>query len=346
MLKRAQLAAIDEFGAECKRHFKNLISKAKASLEGPKKKDPEIFHEFELISKATPTPRITTFTLQKVGGEAGEEIDPGCFARLKVPNGLIRPYSIVSGNSHKFTLGIALEDNSRGGSCYLHQQLKEVDKILVGKITESVPIPEGVSNHIFIAGGIGITAFLHHMDVYDQINFNYTLHYAVRSEDEMPYRDILEKNGNKVAIYDKSKGQRMDISQILKNRVWNSYTYVCGPPRLIDDFIRSSNELGISSDEVHLEAFQIATSGDPFTVELKKDGRALEVKGEQTLLQVLKEAGLEIDSSCEAGNCGTCKVEVCEGRVEHRGSALSEEEKRGSMLSCVSRGVGRLVIDF
>jgi hypothetical protein len=38
-------------------------------------------------------------------------------------------------------------------------------------------------------------------------------------------------------------------------------------------------------------------------------------------------------------------VDVCKGEVEHKGVALNEEQKKESMLSCVSRGKGRIVID-
>lgn len=102
----------------------------------------------------------------------------------------------------------------------------------------------------------------------------------------------------------------------------------------------------MSPEEIHLEAFQIATSGDPFTVEVKKTGQVLAVDGEKTLLETIREAGLEVDSSCETGNCGTCRVEVCQGRVDHRGSGLGGENKANAMLSCVSRGIGHIVIDF
>jgi len=115
---------------------------------------------------------------------------------------------------------------------------------------------------------------------------------------------------------------------------------------MIEDIIRSSKECGMSSEEIHLEAFQIATSGDPFTVEVKKTGQVLAVDGEKTLLETIREAGLEVDSSCETGNCGTCRVEVCQGRVDHRGSGLGGENKANAMLSCVSRGIGHIVIDF
>lgn len=308
------------------------------------KKQPEKWDEFTLVEKKVQTKRITSFVFERPG--EGKELDPGCFVRLKLPSGLIRPYSIVGGTTHRFQLGIALENPSRGGSEYLHKTLNEGDKILVGKVTESVPIAGQASSHIFISGGIGITAFLAHFDVFDQINFNYTLHYAVRSTEDIPFKDLIDKLGSKAIIYGKSQGQRMNIASILKERTWNSQVYICGPQRMIDEIVRVSNDIKMDQDEIHYEAFQIDTTGDPFTVELTQSKKIFQVDGTKTLLQTLTEAGLEVESSCETGNCGTCRIEVCEGKVEHRGSALSEEDKSVAMLSCVSRGVGHIVIDF
>jgi ferredoxin-NADP reductase len=341
LTKLEELERIEEFGDECKDAFKSRVVKLKEPL---KKKEPEKWEEFKVVEKKKQTDRITSFVLEKDGKV--EELDPGFFVRLKLPNGLIRPYSIVGGDTHRIELGIALEEESRGGSRYLHQNVKQGDNILVGKITESVPIKEQASNHIFIAGGIGITAFFMHCNIYNQINFNYELHYAVRSSEDLPFNDLLNKMGSRLFIYDKSKGQRMDIPAILHNRKWNSFVYACGPQRMIDDLVRSSNACGMTHDDIHYEAFQIATSGDPFEVELAKSNKTLLVDGDKTLLQVIREAGLEVDSSCETGNCGTCRVEVCSGKVDHRGSALSEEEKGKAMLTCVSRGIDHIVIDF
>ena len=343
LAKLEELARIEEFGNECKGKFKRMVEKL---AKGKEEKKPETWRDFELVEKKVQTSRITSFLWQAVGGDGeGEKIDPGCFVRLKLPNGLVRAYSIVAGRGDRFQLGIAHADDSRGGSKYLHEILNEGDKIQIGKITAGVPMYSQASNHIFIAGGIGITAFLSHIDVYRQIGLNYELHYSVRTADDIPFRDEIEKMGIKATIYDKKKGERMNILEILEKRKWDSQIYTCGPQRMVDEVINASRVLGMAEDEVHFEAFQAVTSGDPFTVELSKIKKTLSVDADKTLLQTIREAGLEVDSSCETGNCGTCKVEVCSGKVEHRGSSLSEEEKKTSMLSCVSRGVGHIVID-
>lgn len=339
-----ELATIEEFGNESKQQIKKLIGTIKEQRErGDRPKEPEKWEEFVVAEKKMHGSRIASFVLQKDG--EGEELDPGYFVRLKLPSGMVRSYSVVGGTSHRFELGIALDAQSRGGSSYMHS-LKPGDTILVGKMVAGVPIKGAASDHLFIAGGIGITAFLAHMDVYSQINFNWKLHYAVRSADDIPFRDVLEKMGDKVVIYNKEEGQRMDVLRLLQERKWNGFVYVCGPQRLLDDVVRAANTCTMGADEIHYEAFQTDTSGDPFTVELKKSKKTLEVAEDQTLLQVMREAGLEVDSSCETGNCGTCRVEVCSGNVEHRGSGLEDEDKGTAMLSCVSRGIKHIVIDF
>lgn len=38
-------------------------------------------------------------------------------------------------------------------------------------------------------------------------------------------------------------------------------------------------------------------------------------------------------------------VDYCKGEIQHRGTALEEEMKDNSMLTCVSRAKGRVVVD-
>ncbi|CZT02922.1 related to phthalate 4,5-dioxygenase oxygenase reductase subunit [Rhynchosporium agropyri] len=352
-----ELEQIPEFGNECKKAFKNRVTALQAAeAEKSHPKEPEKWVEFILLSKTSETPRISSFVFSNPSAsfiEKEKDLNPGCFARLKLPHRLLRSYSIVSGSKNKFTLGIALDEHSRGGSKYLHESLREGDTILVGKMMESVPIKEQCSNHIFIAGGIGITAFLGHVNIYDKINFNYTLHFAVRSLEDVPFKariDDMRKRG-RVVLYQRDKGERMDIEGILSKRPWGSFVYTCGPIRMIEGVEKAVETLGIGSDEVHYEAFQMDVTGDPFSVEIVgKQGEkntVIDVPGEKSLLQCIREKGLEIESSCEVGNCGACRVTVREGKVEHRGSALNMEDKlEGGMLSCVSRGVGRLRIEW
>ncbi len=89
------------------------------------------------------------------------------------------------------------------------------------------------------------------------------------------------------------------------------------------------------------------TQGDhPFDVVLGQNGKLLRVEADQTILEVLEQAGVPVDSSCREGTCGTCETRVLEGKPEHRDSLLSEDEREAgdTMFVCCSRAVGDLLV--
>lgn len=345
-----ELAAIEELGEESRGMFRNRVAKAKAKAKKAlEEKDAPKWRDFKIVEKKKQTSRILSFVLEAVEPQKdGSELEEGSHAKIKLGNGLVRNYSVVQGDRNKFELAIALEEKSRGGSKYLHEIVEVGHALQVGALTAGISNKSAASHHIFVAGGIGITAFLSLVEAYVDINFSCVLHYAVRSADEVPYKERLDKLGKDVVIiYDQSKGQRLSVPDIVGDMPWNSQLYFCGPKRLMDEAARVTKEKGISEAEVHFEAFEADVSGDPFEVVVaNKDGATLKVGGEETLLEVLKKHFDEVDSSCEVGNCGTCKITLLEGDVEHRGTGLLQEEKAGSMLSCVSRGRGRIVVEI
>ncbi|WP_206057634.1 MULTISPECIES: 2Fe-2S iron-sulfur cluster binding domain-containing protein [Nocardiopsis] len=56
-------------------------------------------------------------------------------------------------------------------------------------------------------------------------------------------------------------------------------------------------------------------------------------------LRAAEKAGVTAPSSCEEGTCGTCETRIVAGTADHRGSVLTEEERRerGTVMICVSR---------
>ncbi|KAJ8123789.1 hypothetical protein ONZ43_g339 [Nemania bipapillata] len=349
-----ELSQIVDMGDESRKAFETRVAKFKAKQKraagGGDDSAAENWHDYKLAEKKAQTPRITSFVFEALTPNPDtkdDDVKLGSHVRLKLPNGLLRSYSIVSGNENRFELGIALDEQSRGGSKYLHEDTKQGDVIQVGRITSDLKPAGAASNHVFIVGGIGITAFLSMMDVYRQINWQTTLHFAVRSEDEIPFRDRLEGLEDSVRFYDRSKGQRMDIANIFRTLSWNSHVYVCGPSRMLEEAVKEAKKCGLGEDEVHFEAFSADTGGDPFEAEVaNREGKVLKVGSDETLLEVLKQYFDDIPSSCEVGNCGTCRIAVKCGNVEHRGTALTEEDKKEAMLSCVSRGIGKITIEI
>nr|WP_285290327.1 2Fe-2S iron-sulfur cluster binding domain-containing protein [Bacillus sp. ISL-39] len=86
----------------------------------------------------------------------------------------------------------------------------------------------------------------------------------------------------------------------------------------------------------------------PFAVTLNQSGKHFDVPADQSLLDVLRESGIDIPYSCRVGGCGTCEVNVVEGKIDHYDSFLTDKQRSSNkaMLSCVSRGKGNLVLDL
>jgi ferredoxin len=88
---------------------------------------------------------------------------------------------------------------------------------------------------------------------------------------------------------------------------------------------------------------------ESFFVELAQTGRAVEVHPGVSILDTLREEGVDVVSSCGEGTCGTCETRVLAGEPDHRDSILDKEaKKRGDrMMICVSRScVERLTLDI
>ncbi len=101
-------------------------------------------------------------------------------------------------------------------------------------------------------------------------------------------------------------------------------------------------ERGWPDEAVRFEYFANNSKVDDseaFEVHLAKSGKRLSVPEGHSLLQALRQAGVNIESSCEQGACGTCVVEVLEGKPLHQDVYLSKQARATGdrMMSCISR---------
>ena len=345
-----EIVQLPQLGRDVKQQFQTRLDKGVAEdqngrLYGGEDEKDLTWTEYRLLEKKKETKCVTAFTFEATEGMANAlPVEPGSHVRLKLGGKLVRAYSVIGGTCKRFEVGVALDPDSRGGSKYLHEQTKVGDILTVGRITASFPLTLEADHHVIIAGGIGITAFLAAFKHLQETKQKFHLHYAVA--DEVPFAAQMDALGSHATIYKKSAGQRLDVSAVLAKADDQTHIYTCGPARLMDDVVHTAKTYGIPDSSIHIETFTVTTSGDPFTAELQQSKKLIQVGATQSLLDALRAVGMEIDSSCEVGNCGTCRVDVCSGRIEHRGTGLQDNEKNDTMLSCVSRGVERIVLDL
>ncbi|WP_455825587.1 PDR/VanB family oxidoreductase [Pseudomonas graminis] len=290
------------------------------------------------------TPVVREFTLIACDGSL-PGFSPGSHVQVHLPlaEGKVRnAYSLTSDPAHTghYRIAVRLQDASRGGSQYLHRQVQVGDTLQISP-PANLFAPHGTARlHILIAAGIGITPFMAYIAAMQQQQADFELHYLFRPGLSDAYLDELQQRlGSRLHTYH----QRPDLSWILGNRPLGSHVYTCGPQSLLDAVEQQATRLGWPPRRMHAEAFKGAQAGQPFELHLLRSGQRLRVEAEQSLLEALEYAGLQVPNLCRGGVCGQCITRHTGGAIEHRDSFLSPAEQAEFLMPCVSRGSGPCV---
>jgi ferredoxin-nitrite reductase len=91
-----------------------------------------------------------------------------------------------------------------------------------------------------------------------------------------------------------------------------------------------------------------AVPAPPATLVLAKSGQEIQCTEADSILAAAGQAGVELDSNCQSGTCGTCMQKQLEGEIRYEGDpvALTDSDRAdGMILICIAHPVGRVVID-
>ena len=156
----------------------------------------------------------------------------------------------------------------------------------------------------------------------------------------------------KISVIIPTLEEESTIEYILNKSSASHKVYVCGPGKMIQSTVKIGIKLGWNESNIHFEYFKNENkinNSSHFKIELARSALSLDVPPGKSILQVLNDNGVNLVSSCEQGACGTCKVRVIEGDIEHQDVFLNslEKTKGNVILTCVSRAKSkRLVLDI
>jgi ferredoxin-NADP reductase len=296
------------------------------------------------------------FDLQAADGGPLPAWTPGSHIELLLPlpdGEAVRPYSLCgeSFDGPTWRIAVLREAHSRGGSAYLCDQLKVGDTLLA----------RGPNNHFalvtaprvrFLAGGIGITPLLGMARACAAQSRDWHLTYMARSVNDVSMaRDLAQLPAASVELYFSGDRGRLDLRRWINALDERDVVYACGPMRLLDDIELLHVQMVAETPrnnhwQLHLERFanpnkRLGESAE-FEVVLARSNKTLRVARNETILSVLKRAGIDVPCSCREGVCGTCEQSVLAGIPDHRDAVLSETERQQGkyMMICVSRAVG------
>jgi phthalate 4,5-dioxygenase reductase component len=291
---------------------------------------------------------IHLLELRDASGTPLPEFSAGAHIAVRVPNGLLRKYSLCNDPAERdrYQIAVKREDNGRGGSLSLIDDVKAGDQLTVTAPVNDFGLPPRAQDFLFIAGGIGITPIMAMIKQVVAEGKRFRLFYCSRSPETTAFREELGAPQFKDTVrihYDQGDPSRsLDLRPILAERKNREHLYCCGPRPLMEA-VRAMTDHW-SPTAVHFEAFSEAEThkadDKPFKVKLARSGTVLDVATTKTILEVLREHGLEVPSSCETGTCGTCRTKMLAGAADHRDLVLADHERKDNIMICVSRARG------
>jgi ferredoxin-NADP reductase len=285
--------------------------------------------------------------------EAGSHID------LHLPNGLVRSYSLCnpSTDRQRYVVGVLNDRKSRGGSRYVHQQLRVGMTLAISQPRNNFKLEEGAAHSVLVAGGIGVTPIWCMLQRLAAIGKPAELIYCARSRKESAFGEAIAALAAEKGIaltwhFDEEKGGPPDLAALLGGKGADSHYYCCGPTPMLDNFEKTCERLGLAN--VHIERFaavhvEAPSATQSYMVECAKSGKTVEVPPGKSILDSLIDAGLNPDHSCKEGVCGACETKVLDGEVDHHDGILTKLERASNktMMICVSGCKrGPLVLDI
>jgi ferredoxin-NADP reductase len=309
--------------------------------------------EFDLLLKRKQlvAEGVAVLELSRPDGEELPRWTPGAHLDLVLDNGLERQYSLCGDPADRGSWRIAVlrEENGRGGSAHVHNGLAEGTTVRV-RGPRNHFVFEPAPRYVLVAGGIGITPLLPMAAAAAASGADWTLTYGGRSRASMAFtRELTEAYGDRVRLRPQDEFGLLDLDSLLGTPDANTLVYCCGPAPLLD--AAEQRCAGWPAGALRVERFTPKEFGAPqrdlpFEVELTRSRKTLTVERGRSILDVVRESGVQVLSSCQEGTCGTCETEVLDGEVDHRDSLLSAEEQAANdtMMVCVSRAAGTKLV--
>lgn len=295
------------------------------------------------------TPSIVSARLAAPDGSPLPPWVPGSHIDVQLITRHERQYSLCGDPADVtgYRIAVLREPSSRGGSHYIHSFLRVGSRVWVRPPRTLFTLADAPS-YLLVAAGIGITPILAMARHLAAEGADWRMVYLVRRPDDVAFAADLDALGDRVAVHLSGEDGRLDLARLVSDTAPGTAVYACGPQGFIDALRALDGELP-SGGSIHVERFQPAPRehrpNEAFTVVCSRSGITVEVPTQRSMLDAMRDSGVEVRGSCLRGVCGSCAVSVLDGKPEHRDS-LTVDEDSSTTYPCVSRSISpQLVVD-
>lgn len=279
--------------------------------------------------------------------------EPGAHIGIILPNGIERQYSLTESGAEltSYAVGVKKDAKSRGGSNFMHDSLRVGAKVKIAPPRNNFPLKETAARTVLIAGGIGITPVFCMVKRLAALGRKWDLYYSARTRKDAAFLAELSKFPESHFHFDdEQEGKFLDVPAIVRAAPSDTELYCCGPEPMIAAFEGATAKW--PPEQIHVEYFTpkfAAAAEGGFVVVLARSQREVAVPKGKSILQCVRDLGVQVPFSCEEGICGACETRVIEGVPDHRDSILTESERKESatmMICCSGSKSPRLVLDI
>ncbi|XUW91097.1 PDR/VanB family oxidoreductase [Burkholderia sp. M6-3] len=288
---------------------------------------------------------VRSFSISRLDGLPFDCYEPGAHIDVMSPSGITRQYSLCGDPEclHSQIFAVKKEDHSRGGSRSLHEEVHVGTQLSVSAPRNLFRLHEGADEHVLIGAGIGITPLLSMAYRLSARKARFTLHYFARSESHAAFMPLFTQ-----APFDAHVKLHFGVERealphaldaCLRDARDNAHVYTCGPAPFMDLVVETAQKR-LRAESIHLERFKAdaapadEASLDSFDVQIASTGATVHVDAKTSIVDALASIGIEVDTSCGEGVCGTCMVDVVSGEPEHRDHCLSKSERASNSVIC------------
>jgi vanillate O-demethylase ferredoxin subunit len=261
---------------------------------------------------------------------------------------VIRQYSLLGdptapdAAAHWF-IAVRRDDTGRGGSRVIHDQLRVGHTLEITGPRNHFPMVDAPGRSILLAGGIGVTPLVAIARTCLAEGRPFALHrYAADTRalplsgylgERLPATDHLSDHGDSLRHADRLPEPHRP----------GDHLYICGPAGFMDRAVALAAADGWPEDAVHTEHFtpvvRDSLPAESFAVTVASTGMTYPVPEDRSIAEALRDNGVPVELSCEAGMCGACLTGVLDGVPDHRDSVQSPSEHRANthVTLCCSR---------
>ena len=263
-------------------------------------------------------------------------------------------------------------------SRFFHDHVQAGDRLMIRPPSghfhliedEALPI-------VLIGGGIGITPMLSILNsvLEHGIGREIWLFYGVCNGSEHVMKEHLralaDRHGNfhlhvcysapgagDVEGVDYDHHGRVDLP-LLRNtlRLARHQFYVCGPKPMMESLVPGMEEWGVDGGDIYYESFgpatlvkhekpaPAATDAQPVNVTFIRSGKNLTWDPTAgSLLEFAEANGIDVESGCRAGSCGSCQTVLTAGKVDYNQQPDADIDP-GHCLLCIATPSCDLVLE-